>query len=125
MDDPILSAEIRVLVKYIGPQPPLPSSENLVLYDMFTQRSIQSVTIQGRGDWSLVFPVLALVKRWIHYPRFNRGVYIMLHKTHLENLVHHKLMIESAGEGRDNRPLLVVQTQSKPQTIDTRSVWTR
>ena len=114
------------MVKTIGrPQPPLPSNGNLVLYDQLDRRPLQSVTIKGGGTTLVVFPVLDLVKRWIHSPRLNHGVYIRLHSNHLQDEESLKVMIDSTGEAKDNRPLLVVETKSKPQKVDTMPFWTR
>ena len=117
-DETILSAKIRLMVKTIGPQPPFASSNgNLVLYDQFNHRRLQSVAIQGGEARLVVFPLLPLVKRWLRFPRSNRGVYIRIHSNHQEDEKSLRVMLNSTGEGKDNRPLLVVQTQSKPQKI--------
>lgn len=89
--------------------------DHLVLLDQFTQRPVQTVMIQGGGARSVVFPVLDLVKKWIHSPRLNHGVYIRLQSN---NPVFVNGMNASAGIERHNQPLLVVQTQTKPQKVD-------
>ncbi|XP_078354373.1 protein decapentaplegic-like [Oculina patagonica] len=123
-NESILSAKVRVMVKIPGrPQSPLPASGNLVLYDQLDQRPVQSVRIKGGGARLVVFPVLDLVKRWINYPHLNHGVYIKLLSNRLEDGDSLLVMIDSTGEARDNRPLLVVETQSKPQKVDTLPFW--
>lgn len=119
------------MVKTTGrPQSPVLSSENLVLYDQLDQRPVQSVIIKGEGARLVVFPVLDLVKRWIHSPPLNHGVYIRLHSNHLEDEDSLQVMIDSridsTSEAQDNcRPLLVVETLSKPQKVDALSFWAR
>ena len=113
------------MVERIGPQPPLPWNGNLVLFDRFNQRPVQSVMIQGGGAKSVVFPVRPLVKRWINSPRLNRGVHIGLQSNQPEDELSLKVMVDSTGSARDYKPLLVVKTQSKPQKIDTLLPWTR
>ncbi|XP_078375430.1 protein decapentaplegic-like [Oculina patagonica] len=123
-DESILSAKVRVMVKTTGrPQSPVLSSGNLVLYDQLDQRPVQSLALKGGGARLVAFPVLDLVKRWIHSPPLNHGVYIKLHSNHLEDEDSLQVMIDSTGEARDNRPLLVVETQSKPQKVDALSFW--
>ena len=122
IDESILSAQIRVMVEMvesIGSQPPVPwSGHYLVLFDQFNQRPVQKVIIQGGGAKLVVFPVLDLVKRWIHSPRLNHGVYIRLQSNYPEYEASVNVMVPSTGAATDNRPLLVVQTQTKPQKVD-------
>ncbi|KAL9980810.1 hypothetical protein ACROYT_G009448 [Oculina patagonica] len=114
IDEPILSAQIRVMVEVvesIAPQPPLPSSiDHLVLFDQFNQRPVQTVMIQEGGARVVVFPVLDLVKRWIHSPGLNHGVQLRLQSNHSRYKVSVK---------EDKKTLLVVKTPPKPQKIDT------
>ena len=122
MVETILSAKVRVMVKTIGYQPPFASSGNLVLYDQFDQKPVQSVAIQGGDARLVVFPLLPLVKRWLRVPRSNHGVYIRMHSNHEEDGKSLRVMLYyCTGEVRDNRPLLVVQTQPKPQKVYARS----
>ncbi|XP_078353169.1 protein decapentaplegic-like isoform X2 [Oculina patagonica] len=124
-NESILSAKVRVMVRTTSrPQAPVPAIGNLVLHDQLDQRPVQSVTIKGGGARLVVFPVLDLVKRWIHSPHLNHGVYIKLLSNRLEDGDSLQVMIDSTGEARDSRPLLVVETQSKPQKVDTLSFWT-
>ena len=75
IDETILSANIRVMVKTIGPQPSFSQSNgNLVLYDQFNHKPLQSVAIQVGEARLVMFPLLSLVKRWLRFPRSNHGV---------------------------------------------------
>ena len=121
-----MSAKIRIMVKTIGPEPPFaPLNGNLVLYDQSNHKPHQSVAIQ-RGEARLVvFPLLSLVKRWLLFPRANHGVYIRMHSNHQEDKKSLRVILDCAGEEKDNRPLLIVKTQSKPQKIYAGSFRTR
>lgn len=113
-----MSAKIRIMVKTVAPQQPFaPLNGNLVLYDQFNHQPLQSVAIQGGENKLVVFPLLSLVKRWLLFPRANHGVYIRMHSSHQEDKKSPRVMFDCAGEAKDNRPLLVVQTRSKPQKI--------
>jgi len=106
------------MVKTIGPQPPFaPSNGNLVLYDQFNHKPLQSVAIQEGEARLVVFPLLPLVKRWLRFPRSNQGVCIRIHSNHQDDEKSLRVMLDCTGEAKDNRPLLVVQIQSKPQKI--------
>lgn len=124
-DDPSSSAEIRVMAKHYGFQSSSLSSENLVLYNRNSKNFVQAVKIRSKGDIPSAFPVLALVKRWIHTPLVNHGVYLRLQPFNVENLVYHKRVTESTAERRNNRPLLVVKTQAKLPEIDSMSTGNR
>lgn len=124
-DDPSSSAEIRVMAKHYSFQSSSLSSENLVLDNRNSKNFVQAVKIRSKGDIPSAFPVLALVKRWIHTPLVNHGVYLRLQPFNVENLVYHKRVTESTAERRNNRPLLVVQTQAKLPEIDSMSTGNR
>ena len=115
------------MIQNIGPQAPQLSRGNLVMYDQFNKWIVQSVMIQRGGARSFVFPVLPLVKRWIYLPRLNHGVYIMLHPDHPgdDNQGSINVKMDSPGAAIVNRPLLVVQTQSKSQKVEALSFGTR
>ena len=114
------------MVKNIGPQPPsAPLNGNLVLYDQFNHKPLQSVAIQGGEAGLVVFPLLSLVERWLLFPRTNHGVYIKIHSNHQEDGKSLRVMLDCAGEAKDNRPLLIVKTRSKPQKIYVGSFRTR
>ena len=114
------------MVKTIGPQPPFaPSNGNLILYDQLNHKPIQSIAIQGGETRLVVFPLLPLVKRWLRFPRSNYGVYIRILSKHQDDEKSQRMMLNSTGEAQDDRPLLVVQTQSEPQKISAGSFRTR
>ena len=114
------------MVKTITPQPPFaPLNGNLVLYDGFNHKPLQSVAIQGAEARLVVSPLLSLVKRWLLFPRSNHGVYIRMHSTHQKGRKSLRVALDSTGEAKDNMPLLVVQTRSKPQEIYPGSFRTR
>ena len=104
------------------PHPPLRSTGKLVLYDQLDQRPLRSVTVKGEGARLVVFPVLGFVKRCLHFPHLNHGVYIRLHS----DFPKVKVMFNSTGpEAKDNRPLLVVKARSKARKTDALSFLTR
>ncbi|KAL9951150.1 hypothetical protein ACROYT_G043763 [Oculina patagonica] len=118
-NESIFSAKVRIMVKTTSrSQAPVPASGNLVLHDQLDQRPVQSVTIKRGGARLVVFHVLDLVKRWISYPHLNHGVYIKLLSNRLKDEDFLQVMVDSTGNARDGRPLLVVETQSKPQKVD-------
>ena len=126
VDETILSANLRVMVKTIGPQPSFSSSNgNLVLYDQFNHKPLQSVAIQAGEAKLVVFPLLNLVKRWLRFPCSNHGVYIRIHSNHQGDEKSLRVTLDCTSKARDNRPLLVVQTQSKPQKVYEGSFQTR
>ncbi|XP_022800627.1 protein decapentaplegic-like [Stylophora pistillata] len=102
------------MVKHYDSQPSSVSSENLVLYNLYTKESVRAVKMRRRGDMSWALPVLALVKRWMRSPLVNRGSYFRLQPFNVEHLVYRK-----------DTPLLVVQTQAKLPEIDSMSIGNR
>jgi len=118
---------MRIMVKTIGPQPPFAQSNgNLVLYDQFKHTPLQSIAIEGVETRLVVFPLLSLVKRWLRFPSSNHGVYIRIHSNHQDDEKSLRIMLDSTGEeAKDDRPLLVVQTQSEPKKIYAGSFQTR
>ena len=112
IEEPILSAEMRVIVETTGPMPPRPWRERLVLYDGFSQRLIHSVVFQRGGARWVVFPVRCLVKRWLFSQNLNRGVLFMLKSHNLDVNASLTFRGEETGARLSNRPLLIVQTRS-------------
>ena len=109
----IVSAEIRVMIETTDPQPPLPWYGRLFLYDKFSHSLIHSQVFQGGAARRFVFPVRALVKRWLFSPSWNHGIYFRL-KSHSPDANFVSLTVMAGLKApRNHRPLLVVQTYSK------------
>lgn len=114
------------MVKTIGSKAAFsPPNGKVVLYDQFNHKPLQSVAIQGGEARLVVFPLPQLVKRWLRFPRSNYGVSIRIHLNHQDNENSLRVMLDCTGKAKDNRPLLVVQTQPKPQMVHPGSLQTR
>ena len=103
------------MVKTIGSKAPFsPPNGKLVLYDQFNHKPLQSAAIRGGEARLVVLPLSHLVKRWLRFPHSNHGVSIRIHQKDQNSS---RVMLDCTDKAKDNRPLLVVQTQPKPQMV--------
>lgn len=110
INERILSAEIRVMTKTTGAQPPLPWYTRLVMFDLPSRRPIHSVPFQGGKARWFAFPVSrSLVDRWISSKRLIRRIHFKLLSHNPDTNMSFKVT-EDSDEARNKRPLLIVKT---------------
>ena len=108
-DEYILSAKIHVEILR-GDISAKSTQLYIFLFDQRHKKAVHVVRTRRKTREWVEFPVRSLVKRWIHFPRWNQGVSLRSNETQRSIIF-------------DKEPMLVVYTSYKQDEFETLSTW--